>query len=303
MPTSIHDFLARYVRYTTHVTAYVVLAAGPYPGFGGSTPYPVDVEIDPPERQRRLGGLVRLLLVLPASLLAWSLGGSAGLGLWSGVAALALVGGLTGTIALLGWFACLARGRMPRGMRDAAAYGCGYAAQVTAYALLLTGRYPDSAPDRIGAARRAARPPRRGARRRRPAPASPARPLPPPARHPTPLLADALGRTRGRRSRLCVARGDRAGPRPPLPAPVPRGVPPRHGAPERLRLRRRAPVPRLRRPRGQLSARLHDRTARTAASSRRARRGRCSRSRPSCSIRRTAGCSSSWPSSAGSRRS
>jgi len=149
VPTSIHDFLVRYVRYTTHVAAYVVLAAGPYPGFGGTRAYPVDVEVDPPERQRRLGGLVRLVLVVPASLLAWSLGGSAGLGLWSGVAALALFGGLTGTIAFLGWFACLARGRMPRGMRDAAAYGCGYAAQVTAYALLVTGRYPDSTPDRM----------------------------------------------------------------------------------------------------------------------------------------------------------
>ena len=60
------------------------------------------------------------------------------LGLWFGFAALTILGGLTATVAVLGWFACLARGRMPRGMRDAAAYGCGYGAQTTAYALMLT---------------------------------------------------------------------------------------------------------------------------------------------------------------------
>ena len=149
VPTSIHDFLVRYVRYATHVAAYITLAAGPFPGFGGSLPYPVDVEIDPPARQRRLGALVRLLLVLPASLVASTLGGSAVLGLSFGLAVLGLTGGLTGTIAFLAWFACLARGRMPRGMRDAVAYGCGYGAQVTGYALMLTGRYPDSTPDRL----------------------------------------------------------------------------------------------------------------------------------------------------------
>ena len=52
------------------------------------------------------------------------------------------------TIAVLAWFACLARGQMPRGMRDAAAYAIGYGAQTTAYALLVTGRYPDAMPDR-----------------------------------------------------------------------------------------------------------------------------------------------------------
>ena len=50
------------------------------------------------------------------------------------------------TIASLGWFACLARGRMPRGMRDAATYAIGYGAQTTAYTLLVTDRYPDSTP-------------------------------------------------------------------------------------------------------------------------------------------------------------
>lgn len=149
VPTSLHDFLARYVRYTTHLAAYLSFAASPYPRFGGRSPYPVDVEVDPPDAQGRLGALFRLVLVVPASFVAWSLGGSAVLGLWFGFAALTILGGLTSTVAVLAWFACLVRGRMPRGMRDAAAYGCGYGAQVTAYALMVTARYPDSAPDRL----------------------------------------------------------------------------------------------------------------------------------------------------------
>src|SRR5947209_4283429 len=48
--------------------------------------------------------------------------------------------------AFLGWFASLARGRMPKGLRDAGAYAIGYTAQATAYLLLATDRYPNADP-------------------------------------------------------------------------------------------------------------------------------------------------------------
>jgi len=47
-PASLHGFLANFTRYSVHLTAYLCLAADPYPAFTGSTPYPVDVQIDPP---------------------------------------------------------------------------------------------------------------------------------------------------------------------------------------------------------------------------------------------------------------
>src|ERR1700722_1777868 len=53
-PLAIHVFLASYIRYLTHVYAYLSLAANPYPRFLGQKSYPVDVEIDAPARQRRL---------------------------------------------------------------------------------------------------------------------------------------------------------------------------------------------------------------------------------------------------------
>ncbi|MDQ3672559.1 MAG: DUF4389 domain-containing protein [Actinomycetota bacterium] len=149
-PESLHDFVAGYLRYATQLGAYVVLAADPYPGFRGRPGYPVDVEIDPPSPQSRLSGLIRLVLALPAILLAAALGagftwGASG-GLYVLFFALVTSSGVAGVAAVLAWFAILALGRAPRGLRDLTAYALGYGAQTGAYALLLTGRYPSSDP-------------------------------------------------------------------------------------------------------------------------------------------------------------
>ena len=91
------------------------------------------------------------------------------------------VGGLAATAAFLAWFASLARGRTPRGLRDLVVYAIGYTAQVVGYLLLVTDRYPTSRPgaDRArhrpapaSGAARAHRPPRAvAAHRLLPAPA------------------------------------------------------------------------------------------------------------------------------------
>lgn len=146
VPATLHGFLASYVRYGAHVTAYLALAAAPYPGFTGDPGYPIDVEIDPPTRQGRWGAGLRLLLAIPALLLSATLGGSTA-GVWGGTPLLLVGGGgLAWVAAFLGWFACVARGRMPRGLRDAVAYSVGYSAQATGYVLLLTDRYPCADP-------------------------------------------------------------------------------------------------------------------------------------------------------------
>ena len=63
-PPDFHRFLAAYVRYATHVMAFLFLAANPFPGFLGRPGYPVDVEIDPPARQNRWAAGFRLVLSL-----------------------------------------------------------------------------------------------------------------------------------------------------------------------------------------------------------------------------------------------
>jgi Domain of unknown function (DUF4389) len=158
VPTPLHNFLAAYVRYATHLVSYLSLVANPYPSFTGTPGYPLDVDLPESKPQRRWTIALRLLLAIPASLVAAVLGA----GLHSAGAAerspdstgdptfFYSLGGALAAIAVLGWFAALVIGRMPRGLRNLGAYGIGYGAQTWAYFLLLTERYPDSDPDAIG---------------------------------------------------------------------------------------------------------------------------------------------------------
>lgn len=129
LPEALHRFVAAYVRYATHVYAFLALVANPFPGFAGSAgSYPVDVEIAPPERQNRWKTLFRLLLAFPAFVVASAL-----------VAPLELV-------AVFGWFVGLFLGRMPQGLRNLGAYVLRFQAQTYAYSFLLTDSYPYSGP-------------------------------------------------------------------------------------------------------------------------------------------------------------
>jgi hypothetical protein len=140
-PGGLHRFLARYIRYAVHVTAFLFLTADPFPDFLGRPGYPIDVEIAPPARQNRWTVLFRIVLAVPALLIAGSLSasGARSYGLHVGL-------GLLGVAALLGWWVALVKARMPRGLRDATAYAISYTAQLDAYLFLLTDRYPSSDP-------------------------------------------------------------------------------------------------------------------------------------------------------------
>ena len=78
LPQGLHDFFGMYVRYATHLGAYLAIAANPYPSFTGTPGYAVDVSI--PERQSpaALADGFRLLLAIPALMLAATLGSFAG---------------------------------------------------------------------------------------------------------------------------------------------------------------------------------------------------------------------------------
>ncbi|MEX2647365.1 MAG: DUF4389 domain-containing protein [Gaiellaceae bacterium] len=135
VPGGLHRFLAAYVRYATHVLAYLFLAGNPFPGFTGAAgTYPIDLEVDEPVRQSRWTVLFRVILALPALMLASTFGGGRN------------TGGTMGTAGFLGWFASLVRGRMPEGLRGLLAYSLRYTAQTYAYLFLLTPRYPDADP-------------------------------------------------------------------------------------------------------------------------------------------------------------
>ncbi len=143
-PQGIHDFLAGYIRYTTQLEAYVLLAANPYPPFWplGEAAYPVTLEIDPPAQQSRWKTFFRLFLAIPAFLVSGALlAGGARFGGYGF--------GLAFTVAFLLWWIGLFLGRSPRGLRDLIAFCVGYSAQLAAYLFLVTDRYPYSGPNRF----------------------------------------------------------------------------------------------------------------------------------------------------------
>jgi hypothetical protein len=118
-PQGLFNFLTAYLRYATHLFAYLGLAANPYPGFLGAPGYPVDAEFDAPERQNRWVTAFRLFLAIPALMLAFvfehPVFGFAGdhderFFVWSP--------GVLTTAAFFAWFACLMTARMPQGFRD-----------------------------------------------------------------------------------------------------------------------------------------------------------------------------------------
>ena len=127
VPQGLHDFVARYLRAVTHVYAYGLLLAEPWPPFSGAPGYPVDARIDGPEPQSRLTVFFRLLLSIPALLLT------------------SVFRTVNQIVAILGWFYALATGRMHEGMRDMSAWMLRYEVQTYGYLMLLTGRYPSLA--------------------------------------------------------------------------------------------------------------------------------------------------------------
>jgi uncharacterized protein DUF4389 len=155
-PGALHRFTCRYIRYVTHLNSYVWLVANPYPGFVGEEgEYPIDLKLPASGPQARWKTAFRIVLVVPALLVSATLGGgsSASYSYGSrGKTSAGAGGGLASVIAVLGWFAILARGRMPKGLRDAGAYSAGYTAQTLAFALLVTDRYPNADPTAMLAA-------------------------------------------------------------------------------------------------------------------------------------------------------
>jgi hypothetical protein len=123
-PEGHHDFLATYLRYQTHVYAYILLVADPFPGFGGKPGYPIDIEVDAPQRQNRWTVGFRVIFAIPAFIVS------------------GILGYLNRALAVFSWFIALAMGSVPEGLRNFAALALRYEQQTAAYALLLTGRYP-----------------------------------------------------------------------------------------------------------------------------------------------------------------
>jgi len=127
VPDALHAFLGSYLRYMAHVYGYVLLLANPFPPFSGRAVYPLDLSVAAAQPQGRLGVLFRILLAIPALILA------------------SVFRTVNEVVAFLGWFYALFTGRMNQGMRDLSAWLLRYEMQTYGYVFLLTDRYPSLA--------------------------------------------------------------------------------------------------------------------------------------------------------------
>lgn len=123
-PQGLHDFIAQWLRYYLQVYGYLWFLGDPYPGFMGNTPYPADLEIDPPRHQNRWITGFRIILSIPAAIVA------------------AVLSYVLQIIWLVSWVVCLFTGKMPDGLRDLTAWMLRFTAQTYGYQFILTDRYP-----------------------------------------------------------------------------------------------------------------------------------------------------------------
>ena len=126
-PETLHNFIAGYFRYTTHVSAYTFLIADPFPGFfmvNLKEDYPVDLHVAPPEEQNRWTVAFRIILAIPAMIITQ------------------ILRNLTGVLAVFSWVMAVATARVPEGLRNFSAFALRYETQTYAYLGLLTQRYP-----------------------------------------------------------------------------------------------------------------------------------------------------------------
>lgn len=123
-PDGLHNFIAQYLRYTTHIYAYLGFLADPYPGFLGDHDYPADLVVAPAAPQNRWKTGFRLILAIPAQIVSQ------------------ILGYLAFIVAVIAWFACLFTGAMPLGLRNLTAWIVRFTQQTNGYIFLLTDRYP-----------------------------------------------------------------------------------------------------------------------------------------------------------------
>ena len=125
LPDGLAEFQVGYLRWATRFYAYLFLLTDVYPPFEfADADYPVRLRAEPGQLNR-LAVLFRIILVIPAWIVAVLLGY-----------------GLSFLVMFVTWLIVLIAGRMPRPLHEALAAAVRYQARVSGYLLMLTARYP-----------------------------------------------------------------------------------------------------------------------------------------------------------------
>jgi uncharacterized protein DUF4389 len=131
LPSFLHRFLGAFLRYQGQVAAWFGLLSARYPDPLHTREHPFRIELPNRLRQPRLVTLFRLLLALPALVLA---------SVFNVVLSLASVAA---------WFAAVVLGRTTAGLLELGTFCLRYQLETQAYVTLLTSTYPRLAPPEV----------------------------------------------------------------------------------------------------------------------------------------------------------
>ena len=128
VPRPSHRFLAAHVRYQGQAYGWLALLSGTYPDPLHTREHPFVIETPDASKQRRLVTLFRLVLALPALVLA------------------SVLGVVLSAVAVAAWFVALILGRTTAGLQELGTFCLRYHVETYAYVELVTSSYPRLAP-------------------------------------------------------------------------------------------------------------------------------------------------------------
>jgi hypothetical protein len=128
VPGSFHRFLAAHVRYQGQAYAWLALLSATYPDPLHTREHPFVIETRDAPKQPRLVTLFRLVLALPALVLA------------------SVFGVVLSAVAVAAWFVALILGRTTAGLQELGTFCLRYQVETYAYVELVTSAYPRLAP-------------------------------------------------------------------------------------------------------------------------------------------------------------
>jgi hypothetical protein len=128
LPSSLHRFLAAYLRYQGQVTAWLFLLSATYPDPLHTKEHPFRVDVPEARRQPRVVTLFRLPLAVPALVLA------------------SVFNVILAVVGVGAWLVGLALGRTTAGLQELGTFCLRYQLETQAYLSLLTAAHPELEP-------------------------------------------------------------------------------------------------------------------------------------------------------------
>jgi hypothetical protein len=131
LPSFLQRFLGAFLRYQGQVTAWFGLLSARYPDPLHTLEHPFRIELPGRPPQPRLGTMFRLLLALPALVLA------------------SIFNVVLSLVSVAAWFVALALGRTTAGLQELGTFCLRYQLETQSYVTLLTPAYPRLAPPSV----------------------------------------------------------------------------------------------------------------------------------------------------------